>query len=229
MAKKRILLLSCRAAAIYSDQLSELGFHPIALFPDDRLNTIVADHADTLIFSCKNKIIMNREYYQKLNGTFDATLTDDFPFGDYPNDIKFNCAVIGNYLLGKLSSLSEDVLTFAKIQNLEPVDVKQGYAGCSTLVLDDRAIITSDENIASAAEARKINCLKISAGHIALDGIHYGFIGGAAFSWDDNVCFFGVLEDHPDGHRIYDFCRGIGINIIELSGELTDYGGAVVI
>ena len=77
----------------------------------------------------------------------------------------------------------------------------------------------------------KIHVLKISPGHISLPGCKYGFIGGASFIDEraKTVYFFGEIDSHPDATNIISFIEQAGYSVFSLDGELTDFGGAVII
>ncbi len=65
------------------------------------------------------------------------------------------------------------------------VHVEQGYARCSVIPVGGRAMVTADLGIASAAERKGIDTLRISPACVHLPGESSGFIGG--------VC--GVMPD----------------------------------
>ena len=133
----------------------------------------------------------------------------------------FNAAVIGEHLFGKLEYLSKSVLNLG----FKTVNVNQGYARCSTLSVNDRALITSDKGIAKVAKEQNLDALLITSGYVALDGYDYGFIGGASGCDNENVYFCGDLSTHPDAETIYDFCLFHGKSPISLSpSPLYDVG-----
>ena len=49
------------------------------------------------------------------------------PSRDYPNNVLLNCLFLGNRLYGKLSAIDETVLEYCKEQEIELVNVNQGY------------------------------------------------------------------------------------------------------
>ena len=51
---------------------------------------------------------------------------------------------------------------------LELIDVPQGYSKCSTVVLDERSIITYDRGIIKACEGRGLEVLEIRPGFVEL-------------------------------------------------------------
>lgn len=150
----------------------------------------------------------------------------------YPDNILLNFLYLNNTLYGKLSAIDENLLDYCKENNIKTVNINQGYARCSTLVLNKNAIITSDLSIEKALKKDGIEVLLISSGNIVLDGYNYGFIGGASGKIDDDtVAFFGNIETHPNFDTIKNFCikHNILIKIICKNMPLTDIGGIVKI
>lgn len=240
---EKYILLHHKAAERFGGALRGYGFTPVPLVPDTRLNAIVAAHADTLLCDgAANVPIVNDVYAGTLPPHIRELLlvTPDGPSGDYPTDTAFNALALGRYLFARRESLAHTVRAAAISTNLTLVNVNQGYAKCSVLALPSRAAaITADAGMAQAMESRNLPVLRISPGAIALEGCAFGFIGGAAFA-DDPLCccslhakpavyFFGDLARHPDGSRIAAFIESRGYDIVSLGGDLTDYGGAVVL
>ncbi len=238
----RYILLHERAAERFGNTLASYGFTPIPLPPEPRLGRIVAAHADTLLCDLGETVLINEHYAEKLPPMLRDRLhtVSDSPSGDYPSDTAFNALPIGRILFARTASLAPSVRSAALDGGYELVNVRQGYARCSTLALASRlAAITADNGMADAMESRGITVLRIRSGHIALDGCAYGFIGGASFVYDpQNACslhkkptvyFFGDLSRHPDGAAIAAFIESRGYEVISQDGELTDYGGAVIV
>lgn len=150
---------------------------------------------------------------------------------NYPENVRLNCMYFNNKLYGKLSAVDPMVLEFCAENNIETVNVNQGYTRCSTLAVGDKAAITADKSIEKALKSHGADVLLISAGRIRLDGFDYGFIGGAGFTDCGITYFFGDVSQHPDYEKIRAFCRkyNSNIEIICPSEPLTDIGGVVVI
>ncbi len=149
---------------------------------------------------------------------------------DYPENVSLNVALIGNKLFCKSSSLDNRIREYCLSEGIEIIDVNQGYTKCSTLILDNKAIITSDQTISEAAEKQGIEVLKITAGHIFLEGADYGFIGGCSGTINDTVYFFGDVTKHPDAHKIINFLVKHNMKHVNLLQDtLTDIGGFVLL
>ncbi len=150
----------------------------------------------------------------------------------YPGDVALNVCVAGERLFYNPKTASPSLVRYlTEERGLRPVPVRQGYTKCCTLPAGREAVITSDEGIASAANAEGMDVLKIAAGSVELEGFDYGFIGGAAFRLDDgHIAFTGSLEHHPEGERIAGFIRKYGFEPVFLTDRpLFDIGGAVIL
>lgn len=150
----------------------------------------------------------------------------------YPENILLNFLFLNNTLYGKLSAIDKNLIDFCEENSIKTVNINQGYARCSTLVLNEKSVITSDLSIEKALKKDGVEVLLISSGNIILDGYDYGFIGGASGKIDENtVVFLGNVTNHPDYRRIEIFCENhnISIKIICKDMPLTDIGGIVKI
>lgn len=105
----------------------------------------------------------------------------------YPLDIAYNAARVGRFYFHNLKFTDAVLRKELEKAGVEPVHVEQGYTKCSTAIVDENTIITSDKGIAGAAEKKGVEALLINpAQGILLPGLDYGFIGGAT----------GLVEKH---------------------------------
>ena len=113
---------------------------------------------------------------------------------------------------------------------IDIIDTKQGYAKCSTLILNENTIITDDISIEKVAKANNLNVLKVEKECIYLDKNNYGFIGGASALIGKTVYFFGDIDSHPNSKEIIDFIKRCKLNYVSVdSNRLRDIGGIVVL
>lgn len=148
---------------------------------------------------------------------------------NYPGNIALNVCICGNVLFGRLDALASELIHWAHSQGMILKNVRQGYAGCATALVSDRALITSDRGIAKAAVEEGIDSLLLTPGHIRCDGFDYGFIGGCCGKLAPDVLVFsGDVGYHPDADRIGEFCHRHGVSVLSLtSGPLIDVGGII--
>lgn len=227
------ILVSQNISQTCKSYLEKEGFAVLLLPPFGRLPQPVSCHADMLVFKFENKLVIHSDYYKANSTLFDSLgveleLTDE-PIGtEYPHDILLNAFLLHD---GTLFSKTQYTSDLVKQKAERTVNVNQGYSKCSTCIVSENAVITSDPSLCAAYEKNGLDVLKISPGFVRLDGYDYGFIGGASCNVDGgSVLFFGRVEDHPDYDRIACFSASHGVKLVSMSDEmLTDLGGAVVI
>lgn len=146
----------------------------------------------------------------------------------YPGDVLYNAASTGKYFIHNLKYTDPDLLDTIKREGQILVNVKQGYAKCNIVVVDEDSIITSDRGIASACEGI-MDVLLITEGHIALPGFNTGFIGGCSGRLSRKVFFNGDLRSHPDYKRILSFIHSRGLDCLWFEGSpMTDIGSIII-
>ncbi len=148
----------------------------------------------------------------------------------YPGDIAYNVARVGKYYFHNLRYTDPVIVNHLDRLGIEPVHTEQGYAKCSILPVDEKSIVTTDAGIAKAAEKKGLDVLMLECGSsIRLNGLNYGFIGGACAMISDTACAVnGSLKKLVDSERFISFLSKKQINIIELSNyDVTDIGSII--
>lgn len=221
---KNILFVNSDLPFYMAEKLSE-KYEIRKLPPCDDLAKPVSKHADMLLGSLDGRLVVTRPYYEKNAALFsdcDPLITDEQHGKEYPADILLNFLDTKKAVIGYWKALT-------KLIKKQVINIKQGYARCSTLIGGGFAV-SADTGILSALESLGFDTLQISPGHIVLPGYDFGFIGGASFADGDTVYFFGSLSYHPDGSTIKEFIISRGAKIHELAdAPLLDLGGAVII
>jgi hypothetical protein len=211
-----------------------LGIKTVSVDPNYQMDQPIQSHADmqchhlggkeVIVAFGRNSLRANLESYG-----FHVRVSVNTIKSPYPNDVALNAARINHILIANLKTLDQSILDYCKLNQLRLIPVKQGYAKCSTAVVDKNSIITSDRQIAKAAITAGIDVLMIQPGSIELKGYDYGFIGGACCLLGKNqIAFVGNPKSHPDYPSIQDFLDRRKINIISLmDGPLRDVGGII--
>jgi len=196
----------------------------------DKVPGGIGYHPDMLGFACGERLWLNGDYYSANRGFFDRLGADirlcREPYGEYPDDVRFNAFAFGKLLVGREASLAAELKgSFEGV-----VNVRQGYAKCSTALFGNNAI-TADRAIASAVSGLGGSVLLIEPGSVSLPGYDYGFIGGALVCVsDDTLIAFGDIENHPQGNEMLAFAADKGYKILSFSGDsLCDHGGILVL
>lgn len=148
-----------------------------------------------------------------------SSLKDSYPF-----DIHLNAVTLKDYFIHSLKYSDETILSL--LNNRMKINVKQGYTKCSSLVVNDNSIITSDKSIYNALMPHGLDVLLISPGNIKLPGLNCGFIGGCTGLIDHNkLAIYGNLDFHPEGKEIKEFLKKHNVETIYLNdGPLIDRG-----
>lgn len=147
--------------------------------------------------------------------------------GKYPYDVLCNAAALGGAVVCNAKYSAAEIIS----QYERVINVKQGYAKCSVAIISENAAITADSSIANAMTANGIDVLRINEGEIALDGMSYGFIGGACgLISNDILAVNGNIGRHSSYAEIKEFCEKYGVRIAELNDKpLYDIGSVIPI
>lgn len=210
--------------------LENLGISPILCPKSTKVYEAINGHPDIQINIINTKeLILNKD----INLDFSKELIDlgfhvhftHSPLNDkYPYNIILNAVNLGKYFIHHLDYTDKNLLDFNKEKFL--INTKQGYTKCSTAIVSDNAIITSDKSIIKSLQNTNIDYLYISPGSILLPGLDYGFIGGCCGLIDKNtLAFFGDLSYHPDYDIIIKFLSNHNVKPLYLKkGPLIDRG-----
>lgn len=201
----------------------ENASHVIHNFPELRtVSSLVANHPDVLL--CKLGARPESPIYEGIPNELSPL---------YPGDCRYNAACTGKFFIHKLDVTDAGLLDAAKTScgdDLQLINVRQGYAKCSTVIVDEDSIITYDKGIAKPCEAAGMNVLIVEPGFVKLRGANTGFIGGASGRVDGEILFNGDLSVHPNFREITAFieAQGLGCKWFE-SYELEDIGSIITV
>lgn len=191
-------------------------------------------HADMQVFPLSQTELLVEptvyEYYQ--NAFFDTNIKikkGTAIGGNYPHSIAYNVARIGQTAFARKPYAAPGILRELERRGVTVIDVRQGYAKCSTAIVNDHALITADSTIESAAKSVGMQVLPIQPGGITLPGCEYGFIGGAGGLLSPNeMLFTGDVTGHPDYNKIKGFFSEHNKRCVAISGvALTDVGSVI--
>lgn len=149
---------------------------------------------------------------------------------DYPNNVMLNCVVLNDELICNTKTIADEVLQMAIKDNLKIINVNQGYTKCSTCIVNENAIITSDKSIYKSCR-NEMDVLLIRQGYIELTGTDYGFIGGSSFKYNRNTLVFtGNIKLHPDYKSIKSFVENHNVELLSLTeNTMIDIGSIIPI
>ena len=217
----------------FAERLRALGYQTI---PTERVSCFLPyeqDHADMQCLILDDTAFVLSSC-QKLAGALSADhhviLCETPPSGKYPDHVKLNALSIGKRLICRVSSLDSAVQSYCIGHGYETFHVNQGYTKCSCAVVSDQAVITADNGIYNSLKEINVDVLKIEQGRVKLEGVDYGFIGGASgYDKATRTLFFcGDITKHPGHERIKEFCGRYHTNVVSLSDDvLMDIGGII--
>ena len=122
----------------------------------------------------------------------------------YPNNVLLNALFIDNKLYCKKNALDNSVKAYCAENNIEVINVNQGYAKCSTAVFEN-CFITADIGIYEKLNENGVEGLLIESGDI-------------------------ILTKYKNGIIIEEFLNNKDIKIEYLdNGKLIDIGGFIVL
>ena len=229
--------MSVKATIVLSEEhpqfhaaLRRRGMHTLAVRRCDLLDSPVASHADMQLLALDSQTVLLSPYQPELKVQLSqlglTVLTGPALEKEYPRDVPYNALRLGNHYICNHKTVSAVARSHWQKLGCREIAVKQGYASCSTCVVDERSIITADAGIARAAG---LWVLQIRPGFIQIPKYDTGFIGGCSGRIDDAVIFTGKLESHPDGAQMRSFIRIRNLQIVELAdGPMIDIGGMIV-
>ena len=210
----------------YADKVFALPTFPALSEP-------VSAHADMLVWRCGKTVFSYADYraiapevFAELeNLGYSVHTISKNPSQQYPHDVALNCALIGTSIIANTKHCAPEIKAFATENGLSLFHTNQGYAKCSTVVVAENAVITSDASIAAVARENGIDTLTINSGGVSLPPYEYGFIGGASGADAQNVFFCGDIDTHTDSIAIRTFCQKHRRGVVCLSkAPLADLG-----
>lgn len=205
------IYISNEACPPLIDYLKSMG-HTIEYTESDLVYPAISKHPDIYMCHLGNGLFVGQE----------SSLGYSYPF-----NIIYNGASTGRYFIHNIKYTDKKLLEIVKKNHQKIINVKQGYAKCSIVVVDEKSIITSDRGIAKACDGI-LEVLLIENGHIVLEGFNYGFIGGCSGRIGNTVIFNGNLEDHPDFKKIIEFIEERDLEVKYFRDyPLTDIGSII--
>lgn len=239
---KKYVIIGEKYSDLLKEPLIKHGFMPLFLPDNPDIDERLSGHADLSVFyDGENDFFLSgylfhselSEFLQKHNKNIH--FLDHRQGRSYPEDVPLNVRLCGKRFIYNSKTADKSLVDYlTNIKKYTPVDCRQGYAACCTMVLKGESIITSDDGIYQSAQSEFADVMKISQGKISLDGFDYGFIGGSTFlaenaNLQQTAYFTGNLNLHPDRDAILNKIAQSGMKAVFLTDRpIFDIGGAVV-
>ena len=224
--------------ALISHEIAErfssvTGIETIPLYPYNKLDLPVQCHADMLFCVLDNVIFCYGDYVTehdlldilKESGKKVVFVSSECS-SSYPHDISLNVLIMGKTLFANTAYTAKEILDYASARGYKIVDVRQGYAACSTLVVNSETAVTADVGMYNAIKSIGKECYLVKQNDVLLNGYNCGFYGGASGILNGEVCFFGDVSNMLCGEEILAFLAKKNVSILPiLSGRVYDFGG----
>lgn len=232
--KMSVFVVSKHADNKFIQLLKTIG-DVILLSENEFLNKQESCHPDMQIFKtatdqCIIAPGVSENALKELNNYKIQVLTSDEELSPaYPENVKFNVLKAGKHLFHNTKYTSSHIKSYALKNNLNFIDVKQGYCACSSLYIPFcNLIISGDNGIINAAKANNYSvCIFEHSKEITLKGYDHGFIGGCAAVIENgkHILFNGDVSMYPD---FYEALLSYGIKVSFIKDKpLEDVGGAI--
>ncbi|MDF2840742.1 MAG: hypothetical protein K0Q99_1514 [Clostridia bacterium] len=220
----RIALVDYRIGDEAEKALAIAGVETIKTIPCKELYDAINGHPDIVVHHIgDNKLIVAPNVFDELQPVltkkgFALTKGETWLNRNYPENVAYNVLRVGSFAFHNTKYTDRSIINEFEKNKINLIHVNQGYTKCSTCVVDENTIITSDYKIAKTAEGCGIECLLIKPGGIILKGLDYGFIGGCCGLISQNImAFTGNLDNIQDNYKIVDFLKSKGIEVKILS------------
>ncbi len=232
--KANLLIVDGRAKGI----IENLKALKIEVIPTNRCKEVyeaISYHPDIVLHPVTHDTIIvapNVFYYYKeiFRGTNIKVIEGEKRLGnEYPHNVAYNVARISEYAIHNFKYTDEKLKFYLEKLGLTFINVKQGYSKCSTAIINNKAVITSDPSIYKALMKINVDILLIEQGYIDLPGLNHGFIGGATGLLSPmDILFTGKYDNHPDKQKINRFIQKHGLTPIFLKNEkIIDLGSII--
>jgi hypothetical protein len=234
------ILIDKRMGNIEKNTLKYLGYRLVNIEESNNVYAEISSHVDIFTTKIGDTLVVEKSKYEDLlfmlkDSEYNIICGKDEVGINYPDDIKYNVCIVGNYAIHNFKYTDKTVLKMLKENGYELIDVEQGYTNCSIAVIDDSSVITTDKKIAEKLIANNISVLfldytpdiKLKDEYGNYSSMN-GFIGGAIGKVDNNIIIFGDLEKIDKDNKIRDYIKVRNLNIIDFKGlDVIDYGGLV--
>ena len=213
------------------EEINKLNISTITTSACEQLPKGEQYHADMQAVHINNEIMVLNECKELIDklikNDINVNKTNVNVQNKYPFNVLLNCVMLDKFVIMNKKTVSIEIYNLCEKINKDIVNVNQGYTKCSTALIRDNAIITSDNGIYNECKKHKIDVLKIKSGYIDLPNYDYGFIGGTCTLIDkNNLLFTGNIKKHPDYELIKSYCLNYNVYLNTLTNNnLIDIGG----
>lgn len=239
---EKYMIIDHRMRKIEKSYLQNLGYNLIELNKSNNTYEEISSHVDIFCTRLNNSIIFEKDTYKykieklqnkSIPNNINIVCGDSIVSNKYPLDISYNVCQIGKFVVHNFKYTNSIVRKNIGVQELNEINVKQGYTNCSIAVIDDNSVVVSDSKICDELKRRGIDVLLVSNDLdiklLKYDGKYSnmkGLIGGCMARVDNKIIVFGDLDNIDKDNKIRKFVVSRNLEIVEFKDQqVIDYGG----
>lgn len=192
----------------------------------------VQNHPDIFLFPHNNSIVSApnspQDFINNLISKGYNIITGQKPVGSkYPHTAIYNAVLTKQYLIHNLAHTESTIKDICP--NVKQINVNQGYCRCNLLALPNNTFITSDKGILYILQNEGLKVLYINPEKIILNSFPHGFFGGCCGVSDKYFFITGSINHFNEKTDIELFANESRLEIIELSTEIPEDIGSILI
>lgn len=233
---ERIIFLSEKAYPELIERFGRYG-QVVILGANAKTYSAIATHPDIQLLVIEDQLFIDQQTWSNLPPKIaDKMLSNpqkihiiDTDLGScYPKSVLFNAKYMDRLFVHHLAYTQTQIRAYVQQEAITAIDVKQGYTGCSLLLLNRQRAITGDQGVARKLRDQGLEVLLIDNRQILLPGFEHGFIGGCCGLIGKKVFFNGDLDKHSQGRQIRAFIYQTGYQIEEVKGQFLQDIGSII-
>ena len=212
------------------EKLSEYG-EVLGLKTEGIVYDSISGHPDIFLSKIGNKWVVAPNlpdtYIEKLKEfNIPYILGEEAVGTKYPASSKYNVVMDDHFIIHNFRNTDSAITQLT--EDMDLIQVDQGYTRCNLIPLGNKHYITSDKGIERTLKRFDLEVLYVEPSGIILPGHKNGFIGGCAGILDRQIFFIGKLDTLKESEEIKMFLKAQNFEIIELyKGPLFD-GGSIL-
>ena len=198
------------------------------LHTDGIVYDAISGHPDIFFSFIENQLVVAPNlpdiYFKKLEDQKILFVKGEAGVGQkYPASSKYNIVADEDFLIHNFRNTDSKIIQLA--EDMDLIQVDQGYTRCNLISLGNKHYITSDKGVSRTLKRFDLKVLYVDPEGIQLPGYKNGFIGGCAGIHGKKIFFIGNLDHLKDSSELKAFIHSQGFEIIELyDGPLFDGG-----
>lgn len=242
---KKYLVIDSRMDIIFKEYFLSLGYVLIEIPISKNTYIEISAHADIFCSKIADKIIFeksvydiffNDKRYSNIMKMKNIICGKKEVSSKYPNDVLYNVSLVGNNAIHNFKFTDDNVRKVIKSNNINCININQGYSKCSIANVCDNSCIVTDKKIYEALTKNGIDTLLLEkkpdikllakSSYSKMEG----FIGGATCMIDNKFIVFGDVKYTNNEKKIREFLDSKNVELVHFNlHELVDYGSAIEI